>query len=206
MRLTTLALILSSILVLPACGGGGSGGPATAELRIYGATPVAGGELTAGHVAAGLTHPFLLTGVMDRGNPLGMKGLLRFRLEIPAGAEIVEATVELSQNEVVGSPFTRFGDILLNHVRYGATVTEAGYHASPLSSQVLSNDPALGPRIVQVRDQVLSELARGATTIDFQVAFPAIAVASGTDFVRLGDFSAGITDGTPWLRIVYRMP
>lgn len=201
-----LPLLLSCALLLSACGGSGGGTPSTADLSVYGSTPVAGGELTAGHVPAGLTYPFLLTGVMDPGNPLGMKGLLRFRMDLPAGAEIVEATVELHQAEVVGAPFTRFGDVLLNHVRYGATVSEAGYHTTPLASQMLSNDPTLGSRTAQVTDAVRTELARGATTIDFQVAFPGITPGAGTDFVRFGDLSAGITAGTPWLRIVYRRP
>jgi hypothetical protein len=55
---------------------------------------------------------------------------------IPDGALIVSASLELYQVNVWGSPFTDLGNVVVDHLDYGATLDGADYDATALTANI----------------------------------------------------------------------
>ncbi len=169
-RPLTVLTVLLLAAAIPGCGGTGSHepeGPVTVVLDAVGVETGLvyqnGWVTTYGDVDAG-----------DNGNGPPVRAFVSFQLApIPPNATVLSATLTLHQYYVGGAPYSKLGPLVVDHVIYG-TVLEAGaYTRSPLASDigVLSTDPGLGPRSVDVTTRVQEDLLSGHPQSQYRVRF-----------------------------------
>jgi hypothetical protein len=137
------------------------------------------------------------------------KGLLRFPLgAIPPGAQVRAARLRVHQSAVVGAPFASLGAVKVEWVDAGPGLDAADHVSAPLSPFVatISQDPAIGPREVDVTIPVIQAHLALRTDIDLRLFFDVPTNGDGlTDRVEFNDaedlFAAPGT--VPELEVVY---
>lgn len=194
------ALALAALL-LAACGGGGSGSEdlallASADLDGY--VDQMGPAGSPGYSA--MSH--ITTGDADFVEPgWRMQGLVSFDLgPLPAGRKVTRATLRLFQCHIVGDPYATLGDVVLDHVDYGATL-EAGDPASILQFAVgvLSSNAVLEWKTLDVTTQVAADLAALRTRSQFRVRFNQLTSDGDglSDQAKFTDVERIDTEGNP---------
>jgi hypothetical protein len=83
----------------------------------------------------------ILVGNGELANPTGelvARGFMSFDLSgIPAGATIESAELRFYQKEIQGNPYEKLGNLVLEHVYYGASFDDSAYSTPALSAAVL---------------------------------------------------------------------
>jgi hypothetical protein len=220
-RLLPRGALVSSLLALGACGGGGgSSEPAVLEATLESIAARSGTLFSSTAGDLGFTDsdadPIQVGSVGVLGLPpftpsyfLHQRGLYSFSLgALPTGATVVQATLLTSQVSVAGAPFSALGVLLAEHVNPGGTIDGADFSGAALSTAVvLSDNPALGSRSVDATGAVQADLAAGRTRSCFRMRFAVQGTVLGAaDLVTMQDRSdlAGTGTQLPVLVVRYQ--
>jgi hypothetical protein len=83
----------------------------------------------------------ILVGNGELVNPTGelvARGFMSFDLsDIPEGATIESAELRFYQKEIQGSPYQKLGNVVLEHIYYGASLDDSAYNTPALGSAAL---------------------------------------------------------------------
>ncbi|MDJ0976067.1 MAG: hypothetical protein QNJ98_16530 [Planctomycetota bacterium] len=214
--LARLATVLICACLLPACGGGSSGGPADTQLL---ATPSLDGYVSQG----GISLPGLNVqtagfgragsgGVCSLGTPPSCLQLRQFyvfdRPALPAGATIVSARLFVYQESIEGDPYTELGRLLADHVDIGGTLSESDFDGGTLSSDIgtLSTDSTLEYKTLDVTAAVEADALAGRDTSAFRLRFLRGANGSRASAMLTTIEDLNATGRLPLLEITYAMP
>ena len=176
--------VLSAACLLTACGGkgGSDGGPAAGGEMItppepqvleasFSPDPDRSGSLY--QRGAAIDRRLLVGDTEITNDPY--RAFLQFLLDLPAGARIVEAHLEVAQERVRGTPYQVLGGGLqVAHVLIGAMLDGADYDGNVLADGIgtLSEEDSLVRRRVEVTDAVRDDLEAGRSASGFRLAFP----------------------------------
>ena len=92
---------------------------------------------------------------------------------IPANAIITSATLRLYQQQVDGTPYTSLGNVVVDHVSFGAVLQATEYLAAPLASAigVISSDTSRGYKDLNVLSRVTADIAAARSRSQFRIRF-----------------------------------
>lgn len=137
------------------------------------------------------------------------RGFISFDLsEIPEGATITEATLRLYQYKIEGDPYGVGGELKVDHLDYGDSLTDEDYAAAALLSSftTLTNNPTIEWKAISVTDQLKDDLANDRERSQFRIHF----ATENTGGSPTGDFTyfesadnSGATNNTPQLIVKY---
>ena len=188
-----LALGAVSLLAAFACGGGG--GPSTTTVALYADPEMDGVVDVSGFIAFSPSRGVPTTG--DYGASFRpdyfARQLYAFYLgPVPRSARIVRATLRIYQAHVVGEPYAKNGDVVVDLVDYFAEPGAESYDGQTLERDIgtLSTSPSLGWRSLDVTSQVAGNLAAGALWSQYRLrfwAFRSVPPDDENDFVYFTD-------------------
>ena len=116
-----------------------------------------------------------LTGDYEHNNPgVGYRQFFSFGLaDIPDGATIVSASLELFQTNDYGSPFTDLGNVVVDHLDYGATLDGDDYDMLALTANIgtLSVNTTEGYKILDVTTYVQTDSAAARDYSQYRLRF-----------------------------------
>ena len=116
-----------------------------------------------------------LTGDYENSNPnVGYRQFFSFGLaDIPDGATIVSASLELFQTNYYGSPLTDLGNVVVDHLDYGATLDGGDYDMLALTSNIgtLSDNTTEEYKILDVTTYVQTDFAAARDYSQYRVRF-----------------------------------
>jgi hypothetical protein len=204
----TLALIGAGVLLgceLSTDDGGTGGGPNDTTVNLSSAAALdgfAGGNGSFGTSGGGIA----LTGDVSGVAGSGFRQFFSFDIsQIPAGSTIVQATLRLYQVNVTGTPYTELGNVVIDHLDYGASLDGTDYAAPALTSNAgtLSNNATLEYKQVGVAAAVQADLAAARTRSQFRTRFSTADFSNdGTsDYVQFADEDS--PTNRPVLVVVY---
>jgi len=143
-----------------------------------------------------------------RNSNLITRGFVSFKVPSElSGKTVDKATMRLYQGQVIGSPYTVGGNLMVDHVNFG-TLDNSAYSTSALSSSfaMLTNNAALEYKDVDIKDMLIDDLANGRTYSQYRLHFAVEAIGGNVT----GDFSyfesqdnSMHTGNTPQLVITY---
>jgi hypothetical protein len=137
------------------------------------------------------------------------RGLLRFPLgAIPPGARIRAARLRLQQSVVVGAPFATLGVVRVEAVDAGPGLDPGDHGSAPFPgvAAVVSQDPSIGPREVDVTLALLDAWQALRPELDLRLRFDVATDNDGlVDRVAFNDAedSLGSPGTEPLLEVVY---
>lgn len=153
------------------CSDGGGPGSITTD-TLFGVVPLSGVVLSDG-TASGNAH--VMVGDVDANTPqLNSRAFLTFDLTtIPAGKILRSARLRIFQDDIVGSPYAKLGDLLVDHLVYGSSLDPADYDAAELSRgfTVLSTDSTRETKVVSVLQRIQADINAGRTVSQFRLRF-----------------------------------
>lgn len=219
-RTTTLSLILGlSALVLPACGGGGSGGPEEVTLDAPNEPGLTGMTLNRNNGQEIWGNPGIKPPVGDLEAPgftQTYRAIYSFALpEIPADAVLVSAQLILHQRDASGDPMGLMQMVIVDHIDMGdtynglawgnftlGTVSDAAGQPVPLST-----DASLGERSIDVTAQVQADLDAGRVRSQYRLRGLLDAPNGNgiTDLMTYTD-SRDPVDSAPRLLLTFQLP
>lgn len=150
-----------------------------------------------------------ITGDLDAGAPgMGYRQFYSFDLSsLPAGSSVTSATLRLYQASVAGSPYVDLGNVIVDHVDYGAALAGAAYNAVALASNVgvLSSDATIAYKTLVVTARVQADVAAARTRAQFRVRFSNVDSNNdaGSDFALFTD-AEFLGASVPMLVVKYR--
>jgi hypothetical protein len=216
-RVLTTSMVLLGVCALAACelgeaptgglGGGGGGEQMTVTLSslasLDGWIRTDGNGATAGGQG--------LTGDLGTVANQGYRQFYSFDLSsIPAGSQIVSATLRLYQATVVGAPYTELGNVIVDHVDYGPTLEgTADFGVAPLAGNVgtLSSAATAEYKTLVVTARVQADVSALRTRSQYRLRFSTADFSNdaGSDFVQ---FTEAESPGgnNPQLVVIYREP
>jgi hypothetical protein len=174
-RSHTLLLVMAATALLAGCGGSG-GGDETVTLRILADADKDGFVLNIGTFSATGNGP--ATGDIDSIMPgVGGRMFYSFPLAaIPPGATIQSATLEVTQEAVIGTPYATHGVLLLDHLDYGPALDGGDFFLVALTSAfaVISVSPDLGTKSADVTARVTADLAAARPNSQYRLRFSVV--------------------------------
>lgn len=195
--------------------------PATTPWGVYvdvtpimiGSTRVLDGYARSDNTASDSGSPAI--GDKDSSLPnVGWRQLYSFNIaSIPATATIMSATLRLYQCDVAGLPYTRLGNVLVDQVNYGNSLSAGVYNGMTVVSNIgtLSTDPGLGYRIMGVTTRVQNDLVAARTASQYRLRFSLrdFFFVGTDDFVQFTDADDSLCAGTttnqpPHLEVILR--
>ena len=104
------------------------------------------------------------------------RGFMSFDLsQIPAGATIDSAELRFYQKEIQGSPYEKLGNLVLEHVYYGASLDAGAYDTPALATAVLGMEMSSQAWYIlsdpTIADWVQSSLEEGLSRQQFRLQF-----------------------------------
>jgi hypothetical protein len=207
------------LCALPACelgdaeqnGGGGFGSEQTVTLA--GTDTLDGWVRSPDGNSASLGGTWVIVGdIFSGGVTYTYRGFYSFDISaIPAGSSVASATLRLHQISVIGSPYSELGNVVVDHVDYGAALSGLEDFSVPaLASGVgtLSTDATLGLRTLSVTARVQADVTAGRARSQFRLRFsPTEASDDGnSDFAQFADAGYVIAAEVPQLEVRYRAP
>jgi hypothetical protein len=128
----------------------------------------------------------------------------------PAGAVLDSARLRLFLAAHTTTPFTELGNVIVDHVDYGATFEGSDYYAGALQSNigVIATDTIRGYKSLGVSSSVQADLTAARTRTQFRLRFSTTdGNNDGTnDYVQFGDaeLSCCAVDSVPQLKVYFR--
>ena len=122
---------------------------------------------------------------------------------LPAGTVLRSAHLQVYQWDLVNSPYSTLGALVVDHLVYGNTLDAADYDAAEISRGfgVLSTDPTIGTKQVSVLQRVQADLDAGRQVSQFRVRF---AIPSDNDGLPdYADFWGPTEFPPPIIRVAY---
>ncbi len=160
-----------ALLAFLAIGAGCGGAGGTASIGLA-STKTREGTMSPSSVLVGNTLNF-----GDNATNVPFRVALSFsHVPLPAGAEIVSATLVIEQEDTgFGAPFTDLGALLVDHVDLGASLDSADFDGGTLTSDVgtISSTTGNGLRSLDVTQAVLADVAAGRGRSEFRLRFAA---------------------------------
>jgi len=105
---------------------------------------------------------------------VGFRGFYSFDISmIPAGAVVISVTLRLYQSSVIGAPYASLGNVVVDHVDYGASLDGGDYSGGTLTGNigVLSSSAVPGYKVLDVTGQVRGDIAGGRTRSQYRLRF-----------------------------------
>lgn len=135
--------------------------------------------------------------------PQLLRGFCSFDFSsVPPGASVLSANLRFYQSEVFGDPYGVLGDLLVDHLDYGAVLDAGDFDLAALESTIgtIATDAAIGYKTLDVTAAVLNDIDASRTRSQFRARF-------ATEV--LGALHFAVFDGTaepnvPQLVITYR--
>ena len=218
-----VVLFLVCLLGLAGCGGGSNSGTAPTTLTLKSEADLDGF----------ITHRFTDPEIYGIGNSttpiqvgnstsgetkIGNRGFVSFNLiSLPAGATIKSAILRVYQSSINGDPYSKLGNIFVDHVSYESFVhAEAGdpaktkYDMAPLDSSIpagsfLSTDATVGYKTLDVTVAVQADQATSRARAQFRLSFQIEVVVESLSSCY-ASFSPGESDtNQPELVIQYTL-
>lgn len=171
MRMLSTALAVLAPLGLVGCGGG-SGGAGPVTIGILSTPALDGYVLASGTVFNAQT----LLAAGDTASGEMARFFVSFPLgAIPPGAQIQSASLEMTQSNVQGTPYTDLGFLVIDHMDYGASLDAPDFGLGALSPAfaVFSSTTALGLRTLDVTPQLEADIAALRTRSQYRCRFGA---------------------------------
>ena len=188
--LRLVLLSCASALLAPtlaACGGGGGGNPDANQKPVENATLPADADRTSGIVAVnGVPGNVLPDVTIGKVAVTEVRGIVVFPwgTDLPAGSEIVSATLTAVTAGVVGNPTVALGALSIDHVDPGATTELVDFGGGTLTAAFAhlldANQPVTIATLLteDVTTQVRADGAAGRTASAFRLAFPGPSTSS----------------------------
>jgi hypothetical protein len=134
----------------------------------------------------GIVQPYVNTDILvgdeDAISPnYTMRGIVTFNVKaIPQKATISAATLQLAQCDIMGSPYSTLGSILVDHVPVITRLDTASYDTTATNADIatLATDSTLGLKTAAVTSSVAADRAAGDTLVQFRLHF---SVADGNN-------------------------
>ena len=142
---------------------------------------------------SGTTGGPAITGDLDAVVPaVGFRQFYSFDLSsLPAGSNITSATLRLYQASLGGNPYVDLGNVIVDHVDYGAALGAAAYNVTALASNVgvLSSDATIAYKTLVVTARVQADVAATRTRAQFRLRFSTTDSNNdaGSDFAQFTD-------------------
>jgi hypothetical protein len=164
----TVALAAAAPAAIVACGSGPS-----APVDTIFATPALSGYVVGGAEQAVRSSNDLAVGDANA-NVYGseLRGVMSFDLtQIPTGSTVTGVTLFTRECTIVGSPIPGLGDVLIEHVSYGATLDTSAFDTPVLDTTggILSTDSTIGRHTRNVLPAVLADIAAGRSVTQFRL-------------------------------------
>lgn len=182
--LALASLVVPLGLALAGCGGAAGGGasggnqaPGTPVTVVLGGDSALDGSVSSDGTATAFGGG-PVTGDVDLAVADGAvaRQFFAFTLAgVPAGATVTSASLRLHQRLVTGTPFATLGAVLLEHLDYGSALDGTDYARAPLEplSVLVSSDPAVGLRTMDVSAFVQADVSAGRGRSEFRLRFTA---------------------------------
>ena len=210
-------LVLSCALVFCACGGGGGGGDedGAITLNIESTAALDGGIVRSANGVVNEANSGSVPLVGDgafaaSGGTLTYTGLWSFDLsELPAGAQIQSATLQLQVLSVAGDPAAAFALARIDHCNFGAVFpTTDSVNVVEFNFATISDLNTTGPKPVDATAQVEADLTADRTRSQFRMR---MAITSDNDaeadWCVMTDFESVLDPALrPQLIVVYTTP
>lgn len=197
-------LAVGAALLLAACG---SGSDAPTASVLFSADAANSGYVVDGAT----TFPGNVVAVGDSSLNSVARGFYRFDITgLPAGVNVIAATLRTGQNSVTGDPYGEFGGLVVDHVDLGAGLNNTDFGAAPLAAVIgtLSTNATQEAKSVDVTGAVQADVAAARTTSDYRLYF--VGAPDGEaddDFVHLTNTGVpGAVNVEPVLIIDYNVP
>lgn len=128
--------------------------------------------------------------------------------DLPAGARIESATLDLYQSRVTGDPYTKLGNVVVDHVSYGSSLDKSDYSEGTLQSAIatLSTNANVESKRVDVTVALERDRSAGRTLTQFRIRFSVRDSNSdrATDQVFFSDAELSNPGQPPTLTVSYR--
>ncbi len=132
---------------------------------------------------------------------VGWRQLYSFDVaSMPATATIMSATLRLYQCNIAGLPYAHLGNVLVDQVDYGNTLSAGAYNGMTVVSNIgtLSTTPTLGYRSLNVSARLQDDLSAARTASQYRLRFSLLdRFTNGTDdYVQFTDADDSLCAGT----------
>jgi hypothetical protein len=149
--------------------------------------------------------------IVEEGRELVWRGFMSFDLSgLPPGASIEDAELRFFQAKTGGNPYGKLGNLVLDHVDYGSSLTDGAFDAPAMDSVALPPQVEPGSWYVVSRgiaDWVRADLAAGRGRSQFRVRWAQesdgdgiedyAGIESGNNFFETGNFPQFIVTYQP---------
>lgn len=207
-RVVVLACVVAAGALVASCDRNSPTGP-TETLTIVATSSLDGWVTSSGAVQTAAGGP--MTGDADALTPgVSFRQFYSFDLSgVPAGAEVELATLRLYQASSAGTPYTSLGNVVVDHVNYGALLTAAAFDQTAIASSigVLSSNATIEYKTLAVTSAVQDDVSIGRARSQFRLRMSIIGSDNdGTnDSVTFSDAELSCCLGQPpQLVITYR--
>ena len=111
---------------------------------------------------------------IGRNATLTERGFVSFDISsIPSGKVIDEANLRLYQGEVVGTPYSSLGSLILDHLDYGDSLGNEDLNASPVSSNIgtLTSNATVEWKDLIVTNALKADISSGRSRSQYRLRF-----------------------------------
>ena len=209
------ALPWLAAVLLVACGGGGGGDgdgdPTSTTVVLRSQRTLTGMVYSFGEVNFDSLVPFTGDWGEFYAPTTRSRQLFAFGLEsLPPDARITGVILQIHQVDVIGAPFAKLGDVVVDHVDYFAAPGPDSYDGQNLQRRIgtLSTSDSIGVRSVDVTAQVATDWEAGRLWSQFRLRFYselAVFVDDENDLVRFAysEMAGTTTNVAPALVVTY---
>ncbi len=135
-----------------------------------------------------------------------VRGFISFDISvIPAGAQIVEAILTVTQNAVAGDPYGLWGPCEIDHVTLGGALDAGDFTGGSLNLNIgpISTDASLSAKTLNVTAQVALDITQGRSFTDFRLHFNGMPGSNADGVEDSARFGTSLGPNVPTLEVTY---